>query len=293
MGKRLGLGLVAVVAIVAAAYFGLNAYASKQAAKRVDAVLAGLGPRLRATYATVDYDLLTRETAVRGVSLSVAGLPSIPVREVLVRRLDESTPNPAFADLELRGIVLDPATVGEAETLAALGYAGPVLCDWGIRYAYSRERHELDLQRLSVTVKDAGSLAISLRLGNLDLPVDERQAQRFLLTDLARVVLVDAAVTYTDDSLMERALRRDAKEQGIGVEQLKDGLQRQAQAILALPDGKSPQVTGAVAAVKRFIAKPERLSITVKPAVPTPLDQLRTLTSPDAAAKLLNVQVTS
>jgi len=289
MSKKLVAGIVAVVVLVAL-YFGLTIYASGKAAEQVDAAIAKGGPAVHVSYTKVAYNILNKQTAISGVSILAPGSPT-PVRvgEVLVRRLDETSPTPAFVAVDFKGIEVDLKSLGDdAAAAAALGYKDTLYCDLGIDYAYAKDKKDLDLKTLSLAVKDVGSLSVSLHLGNVD--IDPNQAATLLFT-YPQILLHQASVTYKDASLMERLLKAEAAKSGIDVATLKQNLSRDADE--ALQGQTNPLLAGALTAVKQFINNPKELSISASPAKPLPLGQIGNAATPDAVAAMLNIQIKS
>lgn len=290
MNKKL-LAVGIAVVILAGAYFGLNRYASNAARAHIDAAIAKAGPAANVVYKDVSYNIFTRQTVISDVSiLPPGGVTPARISEVVVRSLDDASPTPAFMAVDVRGIQIDPAALGgpDAARFAALGYAGPLSCDLGIDYNYARDKRELTVGAITLSVKDVGAIRLSLALGNLDF--DPNQAATLLFT-YPRILLNRAEMVYTDASLMERVLKQEAAKKGVDVATLKKTLAQDADA--ALQEEQSPLLTGVVTALKRFIENPRQLTISVSPAAPLPLGEIGRAGSPEAVAKLLNLQVKS
>ena len=290
MNNKFLAAAVAVV-VLAGAYFGLTHYASNAARSRVDAAIAKAGPAANVVYKDVSYNLFTRQTVIADVSiLPPGGLAPTRIKEVVVRSIDETSPTPAFLAMDIRGIQLDPATFGPADTarFAALGYTGPLTCDLGIDYAYARDKRELTLNAISLAIKDVATLRLSLALGNLDF--DPKQAATLLFT-YPNLLLLRSELVYTDASLMERVLKQEAAKKGVDVATLKKTMA--ADADEALQKEHSPLLASVVTALKQFIENPRQLSISVTPTAPVPLGAIGRAGSPEAVAKLLNLQVKS
>ncbi len=288
MSKKLMAGIVVIVVLVAG-YFGLNIYASSKATEEVDAAIAKMGPAMHVSYTKVAYNVLTRQATISGVSILAPGSPT-PVRigEIVVKRFDDS-PNPAFANMDFKGIEIAPAALGDgAPAAAALGYTGPFLCDVGMDYAYAKDKKEMDIKTFSLSVKDVGSLTFNLRLGNVD--IDPKQPAALLFT-YPQILLLQAGLTYKDASLVERLLKAEAAKSGTDVAALKQKLTSQADA--AVKGQTSPVLTSAMTAIKQFINNPKELSVTANPAKPLPLGQIGNAGGPDAVAAMLNLQIKS
>jgi len=288
--KLLAAGLA--VLVLAGAYLGLTRYASNAARAQVDAAIAKAGPAAaNVVYKDVSYNLLTHRTVISDVSiLAPGGVAPTRINEVVVRSIDDASPTPAFLAMDIRGIQLDPAAFGarDAARFAALGYAGPLSCDLGVDYAYAKDKRELAVHAVSLSAKDVGAVRLSLTLGNMDF---DPNAAATLLFTYPRILLKQAELVYTDASLMERVLKEEAAKQGVEVASLKKSLAADADA--ALQKEQSPLSAGILTALKQFIENPRQLSISVAPVSPVPLGEIGRAGSPEAVAKLLNLQVKS
>jgi hypothetical protein len=289
MHKKVLAGIVAVV-VLTGLYFGVTMYASNMAAKQVDITIAKMGPGISATYKNVSYNILNKHVAIDDVVIMAPGAPQpLRIMQILVKSLDQTSPTPAFMAMDFKGIVIDLKGLGEeAAAVTELGYADTLSCDLGIDYVYARDKKDLDLKKLSVTVKDAGTLNLSLRLGNID--IDPNQTVALLFT-YPRVLLQQASLTYQDDSLMDRLLKAEAKKTGCDVAAVKQKLTGDADAALS---GQNNELLAAtLTAVKKFINNPKELSISATPATPVPLGKIDEAATPDAVSRMLNLQIKS
>jgi hypothetical protein len=286
MHKKVLAGIAAVVVLIGL-YFGVTMYASNMAAKQVDIAIARMGPGISATYKNVSYNILNKHVTIDDVVIMAPGSPQpMHIKQMLVKNLDQTSPTPAFMAMDFKGIVIDLKGLGQDAAAVELGYADTLSCDLGIDYTYARDKKDLDLKKISVTVKDAGTLNLSLRLGNID--IDPNQAVALLFT-YPRVLLQQASLTYRDDSLMDRLLKAEAKKTGCDVAAVKQKLTRDADA--ALSGQNNELLVAALTAVKQFINKPKELSISATPATPVSLGQIGEAATPDAVSRMLNLQI--
>ncbi|MHC1791024.1 hypothetical protein [Solidesulfovibrio sp.] len=287
--KLLAAGIVALV--LAGTYFGLGLYASKAARAQVEIAVARMGPAANVAYKDVSYNILTGHTVIDDVSiLPPGGLTPARIDRIVVRSLDQTSPNPAYMAVDVHGLQLDPAALGRADAarFAALGYSGPLPCDLSVDYNYARDKRELTVNAVSLSVKDVGAIRLSLTLGNLDFDPDQAAN---LLFSYPRILLGRAELVYTDASLVERVIKQEAAKQGVDVATLKKTMAADADA--TLETAKSPLMASVVTALKQFIENPRQLSMSVSPATPLPLGEIGRAGSPEAVAKLLNLQVKS
>lgn len=281
---------VSVVLFLVVAYLGLSFYATDAARARIDASIKKWPPNTF-VYKDVSHNLFSGQTVIAGVSiLPPGGVTTTRIDRIVIRRLSDDAPNPTSLAVDIQGMTIDPAALGSADAarFTALGYTGPLSCDLGIDYEYAKDKRELALNAVTLSIKDVCALRLSLTLGNLDF--DPNQAAKLLFT-YPSILLARAELVYTDASLMDRVLKQEAAKKGVDVATLKKTMIDDADA--ALLKGKNPPSAEITAALKQFIENPRQLSISLTPARPVPLGDIGRAGSPEAVAKLLNLQVKS
>lgn len=289
MNKKLFAGCIAIL-VLAGAYFGLTWHATNTARARIDAATKKWPPNTF-VYKDISHNLFSGQTVIAGVSiLPPGGVVTTRIDKIVIRRLSDDAPNPSSLAVDLQGMSIDPAALGSHDVarLTALGYTGPLSCDMGIDYDYAKDRRELALNAVTLSIKDVCALRLSLTLGNLDF--DPNQAANLLFT-YPNILLTRAELVYTDASLMDRVLKQEAAKKGVDVATLKKTMIDDAET--AVQKAQSPSSVEIAAALKQFIENPRQLSISLTPARPVPLGDIGRAGSPDAVAKLLGLQVKS
>ena len=290
--------IVSICVVFVVAYYGLTSYASDVARARIDAAVAKQGGKVQ--YKKVSYNLFTRQTTIRDISIQPPGVATLThIDEIIVRRIDMDSPRPTFLAMDLRGFKFDPAVLGPtgAAAFAGLGYTGPLSLDISLDYDCLLEKREVTIHS-RYEAKDVGALRLSLRCGNIDYPsggkpvLDSSGGKLVLSPDiLAKITMQQAELAYVDASLMERILKRVAAQGGLDVPTLKKSLVAQSEAFWQ--QSKIPHAADIAAAFKSFIENPRQLTFSMNPATPVPLGAIIKANSPATIANLLNLQVKS
>ena len=147
---------------------------------------------------------------------------------------------------------------------------------------------EFRLPRLLADVESLGEVEIALSLDNLTLTPEmsaEEQRDQLLMADL-----VEARVSYRDDSLMRRIIAREAEERGESPEQVVRALE---EIVAARLPGDTPFQRQAVDALGRFLHDPGQLSLTARPTEPVSLARLVSVAAMATARlpEILNLKV--
>ena len=281
---------VRIALLLVVAYLGLSHYASDVARTRVDAAIAKQGGKF--TYKNVSYNLFTQQTVISDISILPPGaMTTSHIDKVVVRRIAGNSSTPSSLAVDIKGLMIDSAIFGEAGAaqLAALGYTGPWPCDMSIDYNCLLDKRELTLQSF-YEAKDVGSLRLNLVLGNIDYD-GKKPPTTFALALAPNITLLRLELAYVDDSLLERVLKQEAAEKGVDVPTFKTTLADQSEAFLQKK--QLPHTASIMTALKQFIENPRQLSISATPATPVSLGEIGSAGSPEAVAKLLNLQVKS
>lgn len=280
---------VSIAIFLAVSYVGLTNYASDIARARIDAAVAKQGGK--ATYKKVFYNIFTQHAVISDVSIQPPGT-AVPVNidEIVVRRIDLVSPTPTYLSIDMRGMWFGTAILGNdgAAELAGLGYAVPFPLDIRLDIDCALDKREATIQSL-YTAKDLGAVHLRLLFGDVDFQsADKVEKKPDVFT---KITIKEAELVYVDASLAERIFKRMAANKGLDVLTFKKALGVQAGAFL--PHSSAPHAADIAAALQQFINTPRRLTLSLTPAVPASLGEIFRAGSPEALAKLLNLQVHS
>lgn len=156
-----------------------------------------------------------------------------------------------------------------------------VTVSFGLGFIWNVEQQQIALSKTALKVEE---------LGTIDMTGEINDAGQ----DMSNAVLAHATLTYTDGSLVNRAIgaiaRQDKVEAAEARAQLVSMIQQQARAL-----GKAPGVAAATQAVIAFLNQPKTLKVEMTPPLPMPFDAIRALQGvpPLAAFQALGVTVSA
>ena len=282
--------IVSSISFLIIMFFGLTQYASDVAKTRLDATIAKQGPQVTFHYGKVSYNLFTQHTVIKAVSLRGPNMVApVFIKEIIIRRLDLDSPQPAYVSFDILGLELEPSFLGKdgAAELADLGYAGPWSCDVTIDMDCLAEKRELKSHML-YAAKDVGSLRLDFVLGNMDFAAVKPEA---IMASLFNCALKQAEMAYTDASLIERIFKQNAAKQGMDLSAYKKQLAGQLDA--ALQHSPKPLHQAFASALKQFVENPRQLTISANPTAPVSFMELLKAGTPEGMANLLALDIKS
>lgn len=137
---------------------------------------------------------------------------------------------------------------------------------------------DVTLGQFRLALQDVGALDLSGRMTGLGAdPMRDGRLHGFILR-------------YSDAGLVARALEEGAKQSGMRAEELREQIGQMSPMLFSGPSA-GPNVQ----ALRSFLARPTSLTVTAAPPAPVALPDLEREAgrSPDGAARLLNITVTS
>lgn len=284
MSGRKIAAVAAVVAIAAAAGFGVKVYQNRDADQRADAFLQRTFGKLGEAHYHDASRSMSGVLTIHGLTLKPKGRTNeYRINELVVHRYDDQHSTPNFAHIEARGVKLDMTSLPDPRAAMFLGMMGyqDLTADLEVNYDYQPAAKTVSVA-FREDVKDMGELKLDLDLNNVAV-------ERALFTYPA-IELKRAQVTYRDESLIDRLLKMAAAQSGLSekdlIARIKGRLDQK------MTQTKTRLEAKALAEVKHFLGNRGSLTVSVEPSQPIRLAELKGL-APDAAAERLNVQVTS
>ena len=194
----------------------------------------------------------------QGLAANLKHLASEPVLALAEVNMTMSRKPQRAADrLELKGLTwreLDQETEA-SKTLKELGYPNPRL-DLTYDYVYDQAAKTFDCKEASLGLQQGGTLTCGFLLKNVDIDLTGNSERNLEAIKKARPLRLH--LRYDDASLAEKLLALGAKKQGVSPEAFRTQLLQDSG--LRLPGAMGPEP-----ALLAFIAKPERLCLTITP----------------------------
>lgn len=282
--------LVLILAI--GGFMGAKYYGEKKAREIVDDEIAQASMFAKITYEDISFNPLTFKTTLEALEISPPGATfKITAQSIVINKYDTKNSPPLYSDIETNGIFIDFADekgVGDLAQAAAfmdkLGYDS-VTMDIATRHTYKKEGKHLTYG-FNLKVKDMGILAFDTALDNLDLS-DNSMA---LFMDHSNVEIASAKVQYIDNSLVNRAIKMQAKEAGISTDEMMTMLNNSLDG--EIQNEEDELGLAVLNALKKFLNKPGTYTITLNPEKPVPFMRFQEA-SPEDVLRELGMTVTA
>jgi len=290
MKKKQIVGIGAVVVLIAM-YVGIKTYASSVAEEKIDIAIASIANYADVDYKNVSVDLFGLDVRISDVVVSPAdSKEKVNISEIIVYDVDEKSDIPLFLDISFNGveIAIDKLKDDYEKIIEELGYNDKILLNFAAEYHYNETNNEISFKKIKIGADDVGYLDVSFRLGNIDLSPEKIMG---ILFTYPQIMLHDAKISYRDDSLIERLLKLEAKEQNKNVQQIRDEAIKNIEKEIEKEEDEFTK--NALKEIKDFIDDPERFTISIAPKKPLPLGKLLRVNDPKDIIKLLNVKVKS
>ena len=265
MASRIWTVAAATVVLAVAAVLGTQWFLESKTRDRLDAVAADLPADAELRYEKVAVDLLGRRTHVYGVYFRPDGAAApLQAREVVVHEYEEQQGRPVAVHLEALGLRRDLQGVDtdRARTLRQLGYSA-LEGHFELAFRFDPERQTLRMPLLVVDFTGLGRLEAMVALdevsGEAGLSPTEQRDRLFSSQ------LVEARISFRDDSLVRRVIEREAEERGESPEAVRQALQ---QMLAGRLDPQQPFQARLLEALDRFIDNPGQLELSARPAEP-------------------------
>jgi hypothetical protein len=200
---------------------------------------------------------------------------------------------PTAATADLRGLEIPVAALPDSEARQALAGIGveKLSVNYGYRVRWREADERLLVDDIHLELEDLGSVTLSLTLGGLkrdmlNLKSDPEQILQNLTFEEVRIV-------YEDRSATDRAIKYFAQQQGTDPETLR---QETADAIpltlrMAIEnDGLRSKIAPAL---KAFLLKPGRMTVTLRAKEPMPIAALVAIAelAPDTLSDMFDIEV--
>jgi len=282
--------LLLILLLLLAGYIGARSYLSTLATKEVNAAITRISPYTSVQYKNVSVNPFTMHITISDVTLIPRGSSEkMRIAAVVVNDIDKKSKIPEWLSVEFRDIEADLSEGSEeAENLKKLGYTDKIFYDMDIDYIYDRQKKELFLKRFALSAKNMGSVAMDIHLGNIAF--DQSQLIGLLFT-YPSILLYDGKILYTDDSLMTRIMQSEAKKAQKDIADYKKmliaNIKEQAS------DQNDAHTKEVLTSMEKFINNPNKISISVLPQKPQPLENLMRLQDPAVLLQLLNLHISA
>ncbi len=260
--------IIILVIALAVIYFGVKIFASNFAEEKIDEAIIQVEKSVDIKYDEASVDLLGLDTHISDVVISPTNSNAkIKIDEVIIYDVDDKADIPNFLSVSLIGINLNLREFGKnTETIEALGYDEEFLANLNIDYVYDKEKTDLNVKNIGLSIDDVGEINVSLHLGNINL---NPKKIANILSPYSKTILYGAEINYEDDSLAEKLIRLGATKGNKDINEFKRSLIQIIDNIIEKKERKSDKEI--LVEIKQFIEDPDELSFKINPSTPVPL----------------------
>ena len=192
--------------------------------------------------------------------------------------------------VDLNGIDIPLSEMGAefSTILKEFDHKEEFLINLALDYKCNVEKNEFKLKEISIGASDLGEIEVSLGLGNVNLDLEEIAN---LITTYQQITLLNAKISYIDDSLFEKAIKLTAQNENQTVEELKREIIEELDKEIS--EEKDKFVKNGLGEIKEFINKPQKLSISASPANRLSFSRMSQVDEPKEFIKLLGLKIKS
>ncbi len=296
--RKIGLWLlVGLVVGTGVTYMVVNNMAGREAKQAVEQMVSENEEIESLEYSDLTVGLLDQGGKIEDVRLRLKGIDEpIIIDQLQIEDLVQEEGRLVRADVRMEGLTLNhDHELLESITpeLAAMGY-DEVVVDASAAYQYDPQERLLQLEEIHLSGKDMGTLSMAITLANVDPALWDIRKENLnlgsLLTTFALVSLGPSQIEYKDKTLLKRWMKRQASKSG----QRPEDFVRQLHQQIDQEAGETDQaiVKEALAAVKDFLADPDRITVRIAPEKPVALMRFM-LESPERILENLQLKVES
>ncbi len=130
-----------------------------------------------------------------------------------------------------------------------------------------------------------GNIDLKFHLSNIDLNPDMIAG---LLFSFPQILIHDAAISYNDNSLVQRLIKEAAKENGKEYDSFISDIVKEIDNEIFKEEDKFTKK--GLEAIKKFVKDPNKISVSISPEKPIPIGRLQRIDEPKEIIKLLNAK---
>ncbi len=257
-----------------------QAQASPELQKRVDSLFEEMkknGGSVR--YGAIEPGKSADGLVIKDLVITSKDNRPVKIAAIEIRSFDwANRQEPKFLDVSVRGAVISGEAMDEqgAQNFKELGYESLTL-DANLAYKFDEPSKTLDISQLVIDVADAGEFRFALQMSGVspaDLKAatgegadkDKKNGNDAIMGILARLNIVGAEIRYKDKSLVQRAIRMDAKKKNITEQQAKAAIL--ADLAKERQEAKDDVTREFIDSAVKFINNPGEIRLAAKPSAP-------------------------
>jgi cytochrome c-type biogenesis protein CcmH/NrfF len=216
--KKIGAVLLALLVLVLALGFWLKTRVERRVERVLHEKTARLAPFATLHYARVAFDPLAWDLHIHDVQIALLGQPPVSIEEMVIERWDRNRHHrlPYTVAVRLRHAHVPAALLGRyACPLAACKARLPFSLALSLRYEEAQQT--VRLQHMDFEIPAAGRMQLKAELEH----VPWQDGLGAVMATSYAIVLRQVAITYCDHALLDRVVTEQARERGIGPQDLR------------------------------------------------------------------------
>ncbi len=283
--KKIVVGVLIVVLI--AVYVGVKTYAGRVAERKVNKAIGKVANYADVSYGKISVDLLGLNTRINDVTITPLGAKEKTViDDIVIYDVDDKSKIPSYLHIALRGININVDSLeNDARQLKELGY-NEIKANMEWKHKYDANGKEFYLDSLSSGVDKMGTIDLKFHISNIDLGSDNILS---IFLFFPKILIHSAELSYRDDSLVPRLLKRGAKKEDKEVDSIISEITKDIDKEILRANNEFAKE--AMEALKKFIKNPDKIVITVSPERPVPVGSIQKTEDSEELLKLLNVKI--
>ncbi|MBF0338889.1 MAG: DUF1566 domain-containing protein [Nitrospirae bacterium] len=250
--------LLLVMIVAAASYMSLHYYAEKKTKETIGNFLLN-NPDVKLSYKELNVSLISLDVKLKNVTMTLVKYNNTSrIDEVVIHKFDRKNQTPNFLHISFLGVEINDAL---KEQLQKLGYNN-VKVNSDIQYAYNEKIKEFFI-KMAIENKELLSSSLEIYLANVEKMPDFKNTKIFSEYILKIIKLKSIEFTYTDNSLLERLIKREG---------LRETIAQASKEIDELViQCKNVKVKKSLESIRDFLLNHKKITISMKPTRPTTL----------------------
>lgn len=266
--------LLVFVVLATASYFGVRAFASNSAEEQINSAIENASEYADIKYDAVDVEPISQNVTMNNVVVVPKGSQDeIKVEKITISDIGKQIKQgdiPSRLAMSFKGLQMNAENFGDnIKMLKDLGYSDDLQLDLDIDYKYNAEKKDLKINKLAISVDDMLKLDLDLHMTGITIDPNNMESMMYGVMFSS---LSNASIKFEDDSFVERLMQKTAEEEGVSVADLKKEMIEGMEQMMQSEDNNFVKST--FQAVKNFINKPDKISISASPSAPVNLGSL-------------------
>lgn len=289
MGLPIQVIRLGVVGVVIGGVIAFKTIAANTAEEKIDLAFKNMGiPKDRVSY-DVSVDLIGLETRIEDIKLKISDKEDFKIDEIVINDIDTEHEIPEYLDVEVNGIHNDAKSIKKIDRNLARAFdslkKNELITNFAVNYKFDKDAKTLNLENLSLDLKDMGALSLATEFHNVRSIADAAMGFNY-------AKMGNSSLTYKDDSLVNSLIAYNAKRSRQDVEKFKENILKGLDRDIKRSEkrGKDLEVQ-VLTALADFIKDPQSIEFSMQPEQPISFNRLSRRFTSEKTLKTLNFDI--